>query len=83
MWSVNVTLAELSFQFQFHRTTRKDQMDTFVVTIGGIFLVIFLGTFSEILGLILNGSVENNARFLISIISGLGFMAIAVARKDK
>ena len=58
-------------------------MDTFVVTIGGIFLLIFLGTFSEILGLILNGTIENSAKFLISIISGLGFIAIAVARKDK
>ena len=58
-------------------------MDTFVVIIGGIFLLIFLGTFSEILGLILNGTIENNAKFLISFISGLGFMAIAVARKDK
>ena len=58
-------------------------MDTLVVTIGGIFLVIFLGTFSEILGLILNGTIENNAKFLISIISGLGFLGIAVARKNK
>lgn len=58
-------------------------MDTFVVIIGGIFLLMFLGTFPEILGLILNGNIENNAKFLISIISGLGFIGIAVARKDK
>lgn len=55
-------------------------MNYFVTFVGFIFLITFIVTFHELLSLIINGYAENNTYLLLSIFSGLGFVAIAVSR---
>ena len=51
----------------------------FIVGTGLLMLLTSLGTSPELLGFLLNGYIENSAKFFVCIISSLGFVAIALA----